>query len=52
MKTSGNVRLTADGYLLRHSVCYRCADFENGGQTLAFTGIDEFGQTCWGKLTK
>ena len=51
MKTSGNARLPADGYLLRHSVCYRCTDFENGGETLAFTGIDEFGQACWGKLT-
>ena len=52
MKTSGNARLAADGYLLRHSVCYRCADFENGGEALAFTGIDEFGRTCWGKRTK
>lgn len=51
MKTSGNARLSAGSYLLRHSVCYRCADFENGGETLAFTGIDEFGQACWGKLT-
>ncbi len=52
MKTSGNARLAADGYLLRHSVCYRCTDFENGGEALAFTGIDEFGRTCWGKRTK
>ena len=52
MKTSGNVRLPAAGELLRRSVCYRCMDFENGGETLAFTGIDQFGQACWGKLTK
>lgn len=52
MKTSGNVRLAADGSLLRRSVCYRCMDFENGGETLAFTGIDEYGQVCWGKRTK
>lgn len=52
MKTSGNIRLPAEGHLLRHSVCYRCADFENGGETLAFTGIDEYGQACWGKLAE
>ena len=52
MKTSGNARLAAEGSLLRRSVCYRCTDFENGGETLAFTGIDEFGQACWGKLAK
>ena len=52
MKTSGNVRLAADSPLLRRSVCYRCADFENGGEALALTGIDEFGQCCWGKVTK
>ena len=52
MKTSANARLAADEELLRNSVCYRCMDFENGGQTLAFTGIDQFGQACWGKLTK
>ena len=52
MKTSGNVRLAADGALLGRGVCYRCTDFENGGEMLAFTGIDEFGQACWGKLTK
>ena len=52
MKVSGNVRLSADSPLLRRSVCYECADFENGGKTtLALTGIDEFGQACWGKLT-
>lgn len=52
MKTSGNARLAADGELLCRSVCCRCTDFENGGQTLAFTGIDQFGQACWGKLMK
>lgn len=52
IKTSGNARLASDGSLLRRSVCYRCSDFENGGETLAFTGIDEFGQVCWGKLAK
>ena len=52
MKTSGNVRLEPDSPLLRQSVCYRCSDFENGGETLALTGIDEFGQCCWGKLTR
>lgn len=51
MKVSGNVRLQAGHYLLQHSVCYRCTDFENGGDTLALTGIDQFGQACWAKLT-
>ena len=52
MKTSNNIRLGAESYLLRHSVCYRCADFENGGETLALTGLDEYGQAFWAKLAR
>lgn len=51
MKTSGNVRLRADSPLLRRCVCYRCTDFENGGETLVLTGLDKRGRACWGKLT-
>lgn len=50
MKTSGNVTLHGDSALLKRCACYRCMDFENGGEALALTGIDEFGQCCWGKL--
>jgi len=52
MKTSGCIRLAAESRILRRSVCYRCADFENGGDTLALTGLDEYGQAFWAKAMR
>lgn len=35
---------------LTGGLVYACRDYENGKQTLALTGVDDFGLAYWGKL--
>ncbi|MGM9536846.1 MAG: arabinan endo-1,5-alpha-L-arabinosidase [Candidatus Onthomonas sp.] len=50
IRHSSLIRLSPGEPMLRHSVCHRCRDFENGGrEILALTGLDENGCAYWGK---
>lgn len=42
--------LTPEDPLLTGGVIYACADYENDGSCLAFTGFTPDGTACWGKL--
>lgn len=49
VKTAAELVLDETSAYLTGGVIYRCADFENGGETLAVTGIDGSGTAYWGK---
>lgn len=51
-KESEEMELSGSSEYLCNGVCYECWDFENGGKTVAITGIDGNGNAYWGKKIK